>query len=160
MHPTKPHGWSPFAWLAVAAPLVSAEQSPIDSQSAEKASLPTLRFDSKLGPLKYLLNNGYTIRVNYHDAPGTGNLMIVGDQRYQLTQFHFHRPSEEYIHGKPFDMVAHLMYQASDGKVVGVAVLLKAGTPNAIIQQIWQYMSLIKRNRAERLRSPNNNPYN
>lgn len=161
MHLTKPHGWSPFAWLAVAAALLVStnsqaqwkthwdydgpkgadhwsdldpayatcnagkEQSPIDIQSAGKASLPTLRFDSKFGPLKYLLNNGYTIRVNYHDAPGTGNLMIVGDQRYQLTQFHFHRPSEEYIHGKPFDMVAHLMYQASDGKVVGVAVLLQ-----------------------------------
>jgi carbonic anhydrase len=78
--------------------------------------------------------------VNYHDAPGTGNLLIVGDQRYQLTQFHFHRPSEEYIHGKPYDMVAHLMYQTGDRKVVGVAVLLKAGSANATIQQIWRHM--------------------
>jgi carbonic anhydrase len=85
-------------------------------------------------------NNGYTIRLNYHDAPGTGNFLIVGDKRYQLTQFHFHRPSEELIHGKPYDMVAHLMYKASDGKVVGVAVLLKAGRANATIQQIWDHM--------------------
>ena len=92
------------------------EQSPIDIRNAEKAELPALRFESKSGPLKYLINNGYTIRVNYHDAPGTGNLLIVGDKRYQLTQFHFHRPSEEYIHGKPYDMVAHLMHQASDGQ--------------------------------------------
>jgi len=119
---------------------VGKEQSPIDIQSAKKASLPALRFESTIGPLKYLQNNGYTIRVNYHDAPGTGNSLMVGDQRYQLTQFHFHRPSEEYIHGKPFDMVAHLMYQASDGKVVGVAALLKSGNPNASIQQIWDHM--------------------
>jgi carbonic anhydrase len=119
---------------------VGKEQSPIDIQNVEKADLPALRFESKSSPLKYLVNNGYTIRVNYHDAPGTGNLLLVGDKHYQLTQFHFHRPSEEYIHGKPYDMVVHLMYQASDGKVAGVAVLLKAGTANAAIQQIWEHM--------------------
>ena len=69
-----------------------------------------------------------------------GNFLIVGDERYQLTQFHFHRPSEEYIHGKPYDMVVHFMHVASDGKVVGVAVLLKAGSANATIQQLWEQM--------------------
>jgi carbonic anhydrase len=119
---------------------VGKEQSPVDIRDAEKAELPVLRFESKSGPLKYLVNNGHTIRVKYHDAPGAGNFLIVGDKRYQLTQFHFHHPSEEYIHGKPYDMVAHLMYQGSDGKVAGVAVLLKAGRANATIQQIWEHM--------------------
>jgi carbonic anhydrase len=116
------------------------EQSPIDIQNPEKADLPALRFESKTGPLKHLINNGYTIRVDYHDAPGTGNLLIVGNMRYQLIQFHFHRPSEECIHGKRYDMVAHLMYRAGDGKVAGVAVLLRAGKANATIQQIWGHM--------------------
>jgi carbonic anhydrase len=116
------------------------QQSPIDIRDAEKAELPALRFEYKGGPLQYLINNGYTIRVNYHDAPGSGNFLIVGDQRYQLTQFHFHRPSEEYIHGEPYDMVVHLMHQASDGKVAAVAVLLQAGRANATIQQIWEHM--------------------
>jgi carbonic anhydrase len=119
---------------------VGKEQSPIDIQGAEKAQLPALQFESKSGPLKYLVNNGYTIRVNYHDAPGTGNFLTVGDERYQLTQFHFHRPSEEYVHGKPFAMVAHLMYRAGDGKVAGVAVLLKAGRANSTIQKLWEHM--------------------
>jgi hypothetical protein len=57
------------------------EQSPIDIQNAEKAELSGLRFEYKSGPLKYLINNGHTIRVNYHDAPGTGNFLIVGDKR-------------------------------------------------------------------------------
>ena len=116
------------------------EQSPIDIRSAEKAELPVLRFEYKSGPLKYLINNGYTIRVNYHDAPGSGNFLIVGDKRYQLAQFHFHRPSEEYIHGKPYDMVAHFMHKSNDGKVVGVAVLLRAGSANATVQQLWDHM--------------------
>ena len=109
-------------------------------RTAEKPELPALRFEYKSGPLKYLINNGYTIRVNYHDAPGSGNFLIVGDKRYQLTQFHFHRPSEEYIHGKPYDMVVHLMHQASDGKVAAVAVLLKEGSVNATIQQLWEHI--------------------
>ena len=119
---------------------VGKEQSPIDIRNVEKAELPALRFEYKSGPLKYLINNGYTIRVNYHDTPGSGNFLIVGSKRYQLTQFHFHRPSEEYIHGKPYDMEVHLMHAASDGKIVGVTVFLKAGSANSTIQQIWDHM--------------------
>lgn len=116
------------------------EQSPIDIRNAQRADLPALKFESKSGLLKSVINNGHTIRVNYHDAPGSGNFLIVGDKRYQLTQFHFHRPSEEYIRGKPYDMVVHLMYRMSDGKVAGVAVLLQAGSANPTIEKIWQHM--------------------
>jgi carbonic anhydrase len=137
--PTGAEHWSDLD-PAYATCNVGKEQSPIDIRSAEKAQLPTLRFNSKIGPLKYLVNNGHTIRVNYHDAPETGIVLMVGEERYQLTQFHFHHPSEEYLHGKAFDMVAHLMYQSSDGKVVGVAVLLKAGRANETIRQIWEHM--------------------
>jgi len=56
------------------------EQSPINIQKTKKAELPAPRFEPKSAPLKYLQNNGYTIRVNYHDAPGTGNFLIVGDK--------------------------------------------------------------------------------
>jgi carbonic anhydrase len=117
---------------------VGKEQSPIDIRRTKKADLPAIRFEYKSGPIK-IINNGYTaVRVNY--APGNGNFLIVGEKRYELTQFHFHRPSEEYIDGKPYDMVIHLMHAASDAKVAGVAVLLKAGSANATIQQLWQYM--------------------
>jgi carbonic anhydrase len=116
------------------------EQSPIGIRNAEKAELPPLRFEYQRGPLKYLINNGYTIRVNYHDAPGAGNFLIVGDKRYHLTQFHFHRPAEEYIHGKSFDMVAHFVHEAGDGSAAAVAVLLKVGNANATIQQLWEHM--------------------
>lgn len=115
------------------------EQSPIDIRDARKVELPALRFEYKSAPLKYLVNNGYTIRVNYH-APGSGDYLIVGSTRYQLTQFHFHRPSEETVDGQRYDMVAHLMHEASDGRIAGVAVFLKAGQPNAMIQRIWDHI--------------------
>ena len=114
------------------------QQSPIDIRNAQKADLPALRFEYKNGPLR-IVNNGYTaVRVNY--APGNGNILIVGDVRYELTQFHFHHPSEEQVNGKAYDMVIHLMHTSSDGKVAGVAVPLKAGRVNAAIQRLWSYM--------------------
>jgi len=116
---------------------VGKQQSPIDIRNAKRAEVPALRFEYKRGPLK-IVNNGHTVRVNY--APGNGNVLIVGDKRYELTQFHFHRPSEESIHGKPSDMVIHLMHQSSDGRVAAVAVLLKAGRANAIVRQLWEHM--------------------
>lgn len=119
---------------------VGKEQSPIDIRDTQKAQLPTLRFEYKREAVKYVTNNGYTIRVNYHDAPGTGNFLFVGGKRYQLMQFHFHRPSEEYVHGRQYAMVLHLMHKADDGEVAGVAVLLKTGSANPLIEQLWKHM--------------------
>jgi carbonic anhydrase len=117
---------------------IGKEQSPIDIRNAKKAQLPTIRFEYKSGPLK-IINNGYTaVRVNY--APGNGNFLSVGGQRYELTQFHFHHPSEESIHGEPYAMVAHLMHVSSDSKVAGVAVLLQARRANAVVRQLWEHM--------------------
>jgi carbonic anhydrase len=115
------------------------EQSPIDIRHTEKAALPPLHFDYHAGPIENVINNGHTIRVNYH-APGSGDFLVVDGTRYQLTQFHFHRPSEEQVNGKAYDMVLHLMHQTSDGKVAGVAVFLTAGKPNAAIQELWDHM--------------------
>ena len=49
-----------------------SEQSPIDIRNSRKAALPALRFEYHSGPLKYLVNNGHTIRVNYHDPREAG----------------------------------------------------------------------------------------
>jgi carbonic anhydrase len=114
------------------------EQSPIDIRGAQRADLPAITFDYKSGPLR-IINNGYTaVRVDYDK--GNGNFLIAGGERYELTQFHFHRPSEEYINGKQYDMVLHLMHTSSDGKVAGVAVMLKAGHANPVVEQLWKFM--------------------
>lgn len=116
-------------------------QSPIDIRTAEKADLPAIRFQYTSGPLHYLINNGYTVRVNYHD---TTNALVIGDKRYYLTQFHFHRPSEEYIHGKAYAMEAHFMHRAHDGEIAGVVVMLEPGAANGLVQQLWDHMPTVK----------------
>jgi carbonic anhydrase len=113
-------------------------QSPIDIRGARPADLPPLRFEYKAGPVR-IINNGYTaVRVNY--PAGNGNYLFVGDVRYELTQFHFHHPSEEEVDGQPFEMVIHLMHKGSDGKVVGVAVPVRAGQANPVVQALWAHM--------------------
>jgi carbonic anhydrase len=116
------------------------EQSPIDIRNPRKAHLPPLRFEYKNEPIRYVINNRYTIRVNYHDAPGTGSFLVIGNKRYHLIQFHFHHPSEEYVNGKRYPMALHLMHQGSDGEVLGVAVFLKAGRANPTVQRVFDHM--------------------
>ena len=114
------------------------QQSPIDVRNAEKADLPTLRFESRSGPIRYVINNAHTIRVNY--KAGNGNFLLVGDDRYELTQFHFHHPSEERIEGKSHDMEVHLMYRSGDGKAAGVTVFVNRGRANSTVEKLWEHM--------------------
>jgi carbonic anhydrase len=80
-----------------------------------------------------IIDNGHTIMINY--APGS--FIHVGNKQYELKQFHFHRPSEEEINGKRYDMVVHLVHVAQDGSVAVVAVLLQEGENNPLIHELW-----------------------
>ena len=107
-------------------------QSPIDIETPQKADLPAIEFNYKASPLR-IIDNGHTIMINY--APGS--FIRVGGKQYDLKQFHFHRPSEEKINGKSFEMVAHLVHADSDGKLAVVAVLLNQGSDNPLIHELW-----------------------
>ncbi len=111
-------------------------QSPIDIRAAKPADVPPIQFAYQRTPL-HIVNNGHTIQVNY--APGS--FITVGGKRYQLTQFHFHHPSEERINGKRFAMVAHLVHASPDGALAVVAVLLDAGAANPVIASLWQHLA-------------------
>jgi carbonic anhydrase len=110
-------------------------QSPIDIRDPKAADVAPIQFAYQRAPL-HIVNNGHTIQVNY--APGS--FITVGGQRYQLTQFHFHHPSEERINGKGFAMVAHLVHAAADGSLAVVAVLLDPGASNPEIASLWQHL--------------------
>jgi carbonic anhydrase len=114
-------------------------QSPIDIRGAKATDLPAIKFVYKPSPLK-LIDNGHTIQVNY--APGSS--IEVDGERYELVQFHFHKPSEEKINGKAHDMVAHLVHKAADGRLAVVAVLLDKGGANPTIDTIWKNLPSTK----------------
>jgi carbonic anhydrase len=114
-------------------------QSPIDIRSTKKAELPAIEFSFKPSPL-HIVDNGHTVMINY--APGS--LMRVGGKRYELKQFHFHRPSEQKIEGHTFEMEAHLVLADADGKLAVVAVLLDKGNDNPLINELWNNLPKAK----------------
>ena len=111
------------------------QQSPVDIRNSEKTDLPTLQFDYKPSPL-HIIDNGHTIMVNY--APGS--FLGVGNKRYELKQFHFHRPSEEEVHGTRSEMVVHLVHADQEGNLAVVAVLLKKGADNPLVRELWNHL--------------------
>jgi carbonic anhydrase len=107
-------------------------QSPIDIRNPQKADLPPIEFDYKPSPL-HIIDNGHTVMINY----GPGSVITVGGKRFALKQFHFHRPSEETINGKGYDMVVHLVHADQEGKLAVVAVLLQKGEDNPLVHELW-----------------------
>ena len=113
-------------------------QSPIDLRDGIRVDLEPIQFDYRPSRFR-VADNGRTIQVSL----AGGSLSLLG-KSYQLTQFHFHRPSEERVDGKAFDMVAHLEHRAEDGKLAVVAVLLERGAENPFIQTVWNNLPLEK----------------
>jgi carbonic anhydrase len=107
-------------------------QSPIDIRNPRKADLPPLQFDYKPATLN-IIDNGHTIEIDY----GPGSFITVGGSKYELKQFHFHRPSEETINGGTDAMEVHLVHADQKGKLAVVAVHIVAGKDNPLIHELW-----------------------
>jgi len=116
-------------------------QSPIDirTKAIQGEPLPAIEFAYKPGAAK-IVDNGHTIQV----VPAAGDAITIGGHRYELQQFHFHKPSEESIDGKRREMVVHLVHKDDAGKLAVVAVLLKAGDTNPVIAALWSNLPVHK----------------
>jgi carbonic anhydrase len=131
------HG-GPTHWSSLEPEFASCKighlQSPIDirTKAIKSEALPAIEFAYKPGPAK-IIDNGHTIQV----SPAPGDSITIDGHRYELVQFHFHKPSEEAIDGKHRDMVAHLVHKDASGKLAVVAVLLQAGAPNPMVAALW-----------------------
>jgi len=114
-------------------------QSPIDIRGGIAVDLEPIKFDYRPSAFS-VIDNGHTVQVNVEP----GNSITITGKRYELLQFHFHRPSEERIDGRQFDMVAHLVHKDVDGRLAVVAVLLDRGSAQAVVQSVWNNLPLEK----------------
>ena len=114
-------------------------QSPIDLRDGMKVDLEQIVFDYKPSSFS-VIDNGHTIQVTMTG----GNYITIMNRSYELLQFHFHRPSEERINGKGFEMVVHLVHRDAEGKLAVVAVLLERGKAQSVIQTVWNNLPLEK----------------
>ena len=116
---------------------IGTRQSPIDLRDTIKVDQEKIQFDYKPSSFS-VVDNGHTIQVNV--APGS-SIQIMG-RRYELVQFHFHRPSEERINGRQYDMSVHLVHQDAEGRLATIAVLLERGQDQPLVQTVWNYLPL------------------
>lgn len=114
-------------------------QSPIDIKDGIRLQLEPVQFDYQPTAFR-VLDNGHTVQVNV----AAGSSIEVMGRRYELVQFHFHRPSEERIDGRAFDMVAHLVHKDLEGRLAVVAVLLERGSAQPVVQAVWNNLPLEK----------------
>lgn len=109
------------------------QESPVDLHDGIPAQVTPVRFDWKSGKFT-IENNGHTIEAN---VPA-GSSVMMGADRFDLTQFHFHTPSEHAVSGKRSAMEAHFVHTHQDGQVVVLATLLEPGGHNGAFSAVMK----------------------
>ncbi len=109
------------------------QQSPIDITDTVPARIPWISLNWRPQAFE-IVNNGHTIQANV--APGS--FAQIGPNRYELKQFHFHRPSEHAFKGKRTAMEAHFVHANEQGKLAVLGVLLVAGSRNRFFAEIMK----------------------
>ena len=110
---------------------IGLNQSPIDITDTVEADLDTLNFDYHAGATA-IINNGHTLQVNV--APGSW--LRIGDDEFQLIQFHAHSPLEHQVNGELFPLEEHFVHQNESGALAVVSVLYRAGEFNGHIARL------------------------
>ena len=118
---------------------VGKRQSPIDIRGGIAVDLDPVQFDYR-GTGFNVIDNGHTVQANL----GSGNSIQVGGRRYELVQFHFHRPSEERVNGRQYDMSVHLVHKDPEGRLAVVGLLLERGAAQSVVQSVWNNLPLEK----------------
>ncbi len=103
-------------------------KSPIDLSIRDSASLDLPAIEFNYDPTMInTLNNGHTVEI----VCDPGSYIMVGNQRFDLFQFHFHSPSEHNFEGGArFAVEMHLVHRDANGRLAVLAVLINRGDEN------------------------------
>ncbi|MCP4594243.1 MAG: carbonic anhydrase family protein [bacterium] len=101
-------------------------QSPIDISScgAVAAELPELTFAYGAGVDLDTSNNGHAVVASVASGDGT---LTIGDDQYELLQFHFHTGSETFLDGQDFPIEMHMVHVDGEGNLAVVGVFFEIG---------------------------------
>jgi carbonic anhydrase len=106
-------------------------QSPINLVRPARGTLPRLRFSYRNSSFA-VDNDGHSLGAE----AGSGNIVTVSGVAYQLSQFHFHAPSEHRVGGHSFALELHLVNKSSSGRLLVVAVLIRPGRANRAFDRL------------------------
>ncbi|HRP97949.1 MAG TPA: carbonic anhydrase family protein [Rhodocyclaceae bacterium] len=113
-------------------------QSPIDLRNGVTVDLEPVQFDYR--PTRFrITDTGRTLKVQV----GAGMGVDIRGRRYELEHFQLHRPSEERVGGRAYDMNIHFHHRDEEGRIAIVAVLLEGGAaPHPLVQTLWSSLPL------------------
>jgi carbonic anhydrase len=118
-------------------------QSPIDIRDGIRVDLEQIAFDYRPSGFS-VTDNGHTVQVTLRN----GNFLSVGGRTYELQQLHFHRPAEERVNGKAYEMGIHLVHKDSEGRTAVLALMLQRGREQPAVQTVWNNLPLERQDTA------------
>lgn len=78
------------------------------------------------------MNTGHSIQIN-----GDAGYFVFGNHRFNVTQFHFHAPSEHTIQGKRYPLEMHIVHKDQLNNIAVVGILFEKSTKeNHFIKQL------------------------
>lgn len=106
-------------------------QSPVNLRPQKTFYTLDLSYGDSTGEI---FNNGHTVEV---EITSGSNTLVLNGVSYQLSQFHFHGPSENRMNDRGYDMEMHLVHTSTAGTNAVVAVFLKRGASSGALGQIF-----------------------
>lgn len=113
-------------------------QSPIDIRGGVAVDLEPVIFDYRPTPFR-VTDTGLMLQVHV----GAGMSARIRGVTYELVFFRLHRPAQERIEGRVYEMSAHFHHRAADGRMAVVAVMLAgANEPHPGLQALLNNLPL------------------
>ncbi len=127
--PVGPAGWSS---------ITTAAGNPIEAPT--NITTPAINLSSVLS-VNYtpavpeqIINNGHQIQVQFKSS--TSDTVTLGGRVYRLSQFHYHDPAENTLHGYVHTMELHFVNVSATGAEAVLAVFLKPGAHNDALDPV------------------------
>jgi carbonic anhydrase len=135
-NPASPIG--PNHWGTIGYPVcgTGTGQSPvnIDTRAVTRLNGPPLLIKYDRSELA-IENTGHVVEVPI--PAGLTDTLRIGNDTYQLVQYHFHAPGEHEINGRLANVEAHFVHQNSQGDTAVVGVFFRSGAyPNPLLDKI------------------------
>jgi carbonic anhydrase len=116
-------------------------QSPVDLSGARQQKSDAMKLAFPAANLRIIhqthvldaIDNGHTIQINYD----SGETFKIGNESYELRQYHFHSPSEHTVNGRHYPMEMHLVHLSKDKKIAVIGVFIEEGRHNSAFDAIW-----------------------
>jgi carbonic anhydrase len=91
-------------------------------------------------------------------VPSNSDYVTAGGTVYQLTDFHFHSPSEDLVNGKSTNLQIHFVNESADGGISVLGVFVKLGAHNYALDPILNALNPVPTSTSSNL--PINGPIN